>query len=426
MTEQEEIASLDRVLTRLALTDEGSLQKVLDKLLPLVINKLQANHPALRQKVLEILTHVNKRIKGQGSMQLPLKSLLELYSGAASGMVKNFTIVYIEMAMERCPLEGRELLVAHLLGGIAKQSMQHQEMLLRMAVTAMEPYATPRNAHQMGTEAEFAAKHPFLQDQQDRKVFLRFSLKLLLYQPPASLVRPSAVNRIGRMNSAFPASRSEVVQGAQRILGQAGAGADAAEPVPLPTPPGLTPTDVKLIEGKTAPSGETVLARKLGVLNFIGAAGLPPGECLLLYVAAASNPQDAVARRGEELQKKQCPYDTTKPAVDLEDAGLISSLMEAFLGTTDNATAVPPPRRVRPANAAMKGRLMSIFTRSVSASNAFPVTLQVIQECIYGSGASTRLRQQGMEFCSLDLQARLKRSICNHGCPNPPSPPGSA
>ena len=38
---------------------------------------------------------------------------------------------------------------------------------------------------------------------------------------------------------------------------------------------------------------------------------------------------------------------------------------------------MPPPRRVRPANAAMQGRLMSIFTRSVAASNAFPVTLQV-------------------------------------------------
>ena len=79
-----------------------------------------------------------------------------------------------------------------------------------MAVTAMEPYASPRNAHQMGTEAEFAAQHPFLHEQQDRRVFLGFALKLLLYQPPASLVRPAAVNRIGRMNSAFPASRSEV------------------------------------------------------------------------------------------------------------------------------------------------------------------------------------------------------------------------
>lgn len=84
-------------------------------------------------------------------------------------------------------------------------------MLLRMAATAMEPYAIPRNAHEMGTEAEFAAKHPFLQDHQDREIFLGFALKLLLYQPPASLVRPVAMGRIGRMNSSFPASRSEVL-----------------------------------------------------------------------------------------------------------------------------------------------------------------------------------------------------------------------
>ena len=63
-------------------------------------------------QVLEILTHVNKRIKGQASMQLPLKPLLDVYASAGSGMVKNFAIVYIEMAMERCPLAGRELLVS--------------------------------------------------------------------------------------------------------------------------------------------------------------------------------------------------------------------------------------------------------------------------------------------------------------------------
>lgn len=48
----------------------------------------------------------------------------------------------------------------------------------------------------------------------------------------------------------------QVVQGAQRIMGQGGGG--EAEPVPLPTPPGLAPMDVKLIEGKTAPSGDRI------------------------------------------------------------------------------------------------------------------------------------------------------------------------
>ncbi len=88
----------------------------------------------------------------------------------------------------------------------------------------------------------------------------------------------------------------------------------------------------------TPMSGEAVLAKKMGLLNFIGAAGLPPAEVLLLYSAAAANPQDAVARRGEELQKKQCPYDTSKPAVDLEDAGeLVHSFDGAGMGSFNHS-----------------------------------------------------------------------------------------
>ncbi len=52
--------------------------------------------------------------------------------------------------------------------------------------------------------------------------------------------------------------------------------------------------------------------------------------------------------------------------------------METFLGTPMEATALPDLRRVRPVNAALKGRLMSILSRSLAAANANPLTLQVI------------------------------------------------
>ncbi|CAI9106154.1 OLC1v1005230C2 [Oldenlandia corymbosa var. corymbosa] len=41
---------------------------------------------------------------------------------------------------------------------------------------------------------------------------------------------------------------------------------------------------------------------------------------------------------------------------------------------------------------------MSIFCRSIVAANSFPSTLQCIFGCIYGSDATTRLKQLGMEF----------------------------
>jgi proteasome component ECM29 len=55
---------------------------------------------------MEILTHINKRVKDQVSIKLPLIDLLKLYqSPDAVPMVRNFAIVYIEMAFERSTVE---------------------------------------------------------------------------------------------------------------------------------------------------------------------------------------------------------------------------------------------------------------------------------------------------------------------------------
>ncbi len=53
-------------------------------------------------QVLEMLSHVNKRVRGHDQIKLPLDALLDLYlTDASAPLVKNFAIVYIEMAMER-------------------------------------------------------------------------------------------------------------------------------------------------------------------------------------------------------------------------------------------------------------------------------------------------------------------------------------
>ena len=58
------------------------------------------------EQVLEILSHVNKRVKHQPEIGLPLLELWNIFSEAnAAPMVRNFSIVYIEMAFERAPTE---------------------------------------------------------------------------------------------------------------------------------------------------------------------------------------------------------------------------------------------------------------------------------------------------------------------------------
>lgn len=57
-------------------------------------------------QVLEILSHVNKRVKHQPEIGLPLTELWKIYTEAnAAPMVKSFCILYIEMAIERVNLK---------------------------------------------------------------------------------------------------------------------------------------------------------------------------------------------------------------------------------------------------------------------------------------------------------------------------------
>ncbi|GFH24531.1 uncharacterized protein HaLaN_22343, partial [Haematococcus lacustris] len=108
----EEVAGLDKVLLRLGLTEEVDLEKVLARLIPAVVGSLKSPHDATRKKVtnisrvivLEILAHVNKRLKGAPACQLPLTPLLDMFSQpSAAPMVRSFCLVYVEMAVERCP-----------------------------------------------------------------------------------------------------------------------------------------------------------------------------------------------------------------------------------------------------------------------------------------------------------------------------------
>ena len=79
-----------------------------------------------------------------------------------------------------------------LLLNIAKQSSQHQPILLRLAVTSLEALSQAPSLRDAGTEEEFAAKYPFLQTSADQQSFLAFATKMMLYQPAALLPRVAA------------------------------------------------------------------------------------------------------------------------------------------------------------------------------------------------------------------------------------------
>jgi proteasome component ECM29 len=108
--------------------------------------------------VLELLSHVNKRVRGHEEVHLPLEQLLALFRGTPSPMVRNFALVYVEMAFQRTSEAERSAAIAPLLAGIAERPAQQVDMLLRMAVAGLEALAVMPHAHALGSSEEFAAR----------------------------------------------------------------------------------------------------------------------------------------------------------------------------------------------------------------------------------------------------------------------------
>ncbi|XP_020113729.1 proteasome-associated protein ECM29 homolog isoform X2 [Ananas comosus] len=339
--EEERAEVLDRMLTRLALTDDDKLEPALAKILPYSIASLSSPSPSIRKMVMEILTHINKRVKHRLEIRLPFLELWKIYNEASSSpMVRNFCIVYIEMSFDRLPNEDKANMAPDLLVNVANIPPQHQGIILRIVAKMIG------DCHSSRIDESVAAKYRAIGDSKDGQVFSEFCLHTVLYQTPST-----------------------------------GVGC----------PAGLSVAQSDRVTGKLPLKGDMLTKRKLGILNIIEAMQLAPELVYPLYLAAASDSQEPVVKRGEELLKRQAA------GVNLDDSDLINRLFMLFNGTSgvDN---IAVELRVAPGSSALRVRLMSIFSRSITAANAFPSTLQCIFGCIYGSGTTSRLKQLGMEF----------------------------
>ena len=66
------LGKLEAAELRIGMCDEKALEKLLDPALPNLLPFLGSPHAAVKTKVMAILSHLNKRIKGDTSIKLPL------------------------------------------------------------------------------------------------------------------------------------------------------------------------------------------------------------------------------------------------------------------------------------------------------------------------------------------------------------------
>ncbi len=79
-SQDDDLGWLDALLFRLASADtDERLAQVLDRSLPTCLAKLGSQRDGVRKKVMELLVHVNKRVKDNHAIQLPVQALLQQY-----------------------------------------------------------------------------------------------------------------------------------------------------------------------------------------------------------------------------------------------------------------------------------------------------------------------------------------------------------
>ncbi|XP_055592523.1 proteasome-associated protein ECM29 homolog isoform X3 [Uranotaenia lowii] len=142
----EELELLERVLLRLGCADtDEQLQNTVTKFLTPVLIKITSPHEAVRKKVMEILTHINKRLKSRNQIQLPLGPLLQQYQQSNSSFLINFAIIYITMGFPRLTIQEQTELAPSLMNCLEGKPEPHQDKILMLVLPLLGEIKIPDN-----------------------------------------------------------------------------------------------------------------------------------------------------------------------------------------------------------------------------------------------------------------------------------------
>ncbi|XP_065581052.1 proteasome adapter and scaffold protein ECM29-like [Artemia franciscana] len=133
-------ALLERILLLISMaeTDE-KLEILVSRFLLPVILKLDSQEEGVRKKVLEVLVHLNKRMKSRPLLQLPMNQLVEcLVKKNNSSFVKNFVLTYVKMGFPRLGPDTQVNLLPSLIKSLEEIPEKQQNGILAQIVSSFE------------------------------------------------------------------------------------------------------------------------------------------------------------------------------------------------------------------------------------------------------------------------------------------------
>ncbi|XP_026674602.1 proteasome adapter and scaffold protein ECM29 isoform X2 [Ceratina calcarata] len=367
----DELILLERVFFRLgtAETDE-QLQAAVCKFLPPVLLKLSSTQEGVRKKVMELLIHINKRIKSRPQVQLPVETLLLQYQDpTASSFVINFTIIYIKLGYPRMEMKKQAELVLSVLNAVEGKPLSHQDGLLLMIMPALGHI-------NISMDPEKRASFLGLQDKPYvSKQLLSFMLDVLL------LPYGSA----GQMQNNEQSDQSAAVDTTQ-----------------FRVPMGMSEYAFKRVIGENPQSAEQLEQTKLGIVKFLAGGFFPNSDILIHLIVAAADTRFSVANLADMELKKI--VDT----LDWSSMQLAAPLYTLYLGTEALGVQkeVKPEMKRLPACIRIRLKLLHYLCRVTKAGFIVPLCIQVVFHTLEGDAKTTnpKLKSLALQFTSNIVQ----------------------
>ncbi|KAI8639177.1 proteasome stabiliser-domain-containing protein [Parasitella parasitica] len=360
-----EIQLLENVQFKLAIcnTDED-LEKTIKTFLPPVLLKLASTSTETKGKVVEILSHISKRVKTNDNVKLPFDTLLSQFTNpSVPTSVKNVTLIYLGMAASRLSPEETAHHVPELLRNISKRPNQQRIPLLHIVLPVLIKW---KMDHGKQLTARTTMFH-FDENPDDIPVILGFFLDVMLYQP-------------------LTAREIEEQQ----------------EENTVPKYPGLSPLAVEEVtnNGKVQWTTSKLKDAKLGIMNLILTPIFTDSERLPLLIAGVCDPNHQVVSACEDGMRRWTGN------VNYEDDTTIKSLYKLYLGSKpidkeankDDRSQAPNP---------IKLRILQYLAKSITATNMVAPMIQVIFDGIYGESTTAKLQRSAMSF--LQWCARMSK-----------------
>ncbi|KAF9098763.1 hypothetical protein BGX23_005338 [Mortierella sp. AD031] len=366
---------LDNVELRFALAEsDAQLEKTLNTFLCPVLLKLASPAENVRAKVVSILTHINKRVRPKPVIKLPVTSLLQQFSSNSSVLVKNFTLIYIEMGYERLNLEDKLAGLPQLIKGISRRPVAQQTTLIHMILPCLA------DVKQLNEDNTTADPYDFIANPLDAVTLLSRFQDVLLYRQPI-IAQPTLhqPNEVLPPSSPLPGATSPAI------------------------PDGMSSQSLLYVtNNRKAPwaTSSDLKNIKTGALRFICSTTSFPDalsiqvhlERFIALIAATGDAYNEAVSMGEDgLKRIKLP--------DLEDKSVVDRLYQMYQGS-NRGKPVPGQEDIfrQPSSNVVKLKIIGYLTKSKAATEAFPSALQVSFDCLYGPKTNTKLVMAGMAF----------------------------